>query len=394
MQKVVDAYNADQGKKDHVKVNMQLLSRTDTFSKEATLMASRSDQVDIYFTTSYILGQHVNSLDPIDFVPTDKYFDTAVEGLQYDGKQYAIPLDVGSNGLIYRTDLIEQMMDDPETYAEVSKKVLGEEMEPKEPENWDWDDFLAAGAYFTKSLNPDAPTTYGTSLQLKNQLQNVFLWDDVLWAYGGSWLDSKGEPNMDSDAGRKALDIYRTAYSEGIAAPASAQAEYPETQAAMTSGSVPFITQWTVGFTELNDAEKSPKTAGNVGIAPMPGPEHSTHVHTLAIGLNKYSKNKDAATTWMKYLTTEGAMKTYAESGGLPSYPSVLEELKDTNPLFGFTLNDIPENGYVIPTESGTYPTSVKLAEVLSGAWVGNTSVDKALKEADDVIKSTLKEGD
>lgn len=394
MQKVVDAYNSEQGVQDKVNVEMVLLSRTDTFSKEATMMAAKSSEVDVYFTTSYILGQHVQALDPLEFVPEDKYFETAIEGLQYEGAQYAVPLDVGSHGLIYRTDLIEGMLADADTYGAVSENVLGQRMAPKHPDEWNWDDFLAAGAYFTKQYNPEASTTHGTVMQAKNLLFNVMLWNDVLWSYGGSWTDDSGAPAIDSEAGRSAVEVYRSAYEKGIAAPSSAQAEFPEAQAGMTAGSVAFIPQWTVGFSQLNDPATSPETAGKIALAPMPGENHRTHVHALAIGLNKHSENKDAATTWMTYLTTPGAMKAYAEAGGLPSYPSALEELKDTNPLFGFTLEDLPNHGYTPPIEKGTYSTLVKLAQSLSGAWVGEGSVDDALRDADQAVADTLTSGD
>jgi ABC-type glycerol-3-phosphate transport system substrate-binding protein len=51
MQKVVDEYNASQGKKDGVTVKMILLSRDNTFAKEAALMKAKSKEYDIYFTT-------------------------------------------------------------------------------------------------------------------------------------------------------------------------------------------------------------------------------------------------------------------------------------------------------------------------------------------------------
>ena len=50
MQKVVDAYNAGQGKKDGVVVKQVLLSRDNTFAKEAALMKAKSSEYDIYFT--------------------------------------------------------------------------------------------------------------------------------------------------------------------------------------------------------------------------------------------------------------------------------------------------------------------------------------------------------
>ncbi len=49
MQKVVDGYNAGPGAEEKIKVEMVLLSRQDTFSKEATQMAAKSSEQDIYF---------------------------------------------------------------------------------------------------------------------------------------------------------------------------------------------------------------------------------------------------------------------------------------------------------------------------------------------------------
>ena len=65
MSKVVAAYNAGQGQKDKIKVDMTLLSRQDTFSKESTLMAAKSSQQDIYFVASYNVGQFSNALEPL-----------------------------------------------------------------------------------------------------------------------------------------------------------------------------------------------------------------------------------------------------------------------------------------------------------------------------------------
>jgi multiple sugar transport system substrate-binding protein len=65
MQKVVDLYNGGKGKTDNVNVKMILLSRDNTFAKEATLMKAKSSEYDIYFTASYLVGQHAPYLSDL-----------------------------------------------------------------------------------------------------------------------------------------------------------------------------------------------------------------------------------------------------------------------------------------------------------------------------------------
>uniref|UniRef100_UPI0025D0A9B1 ABC transporter substrate-binding protein n=1 Tax=Lapillicoccus sp. TaxID=1909287 RepID=UPI0025D0A9B1 len=188
MSKVVAQYNAGQGATDGVKVDMTLLSRQDTFSKEATLMAAKSSDQDIYFVASYNVGQFAASLDPLTTIDASNYFPVAVDGLKYQDKQYALPLDVSNHFLIYRKDLVDAVVNDPSqkaAYEAVALKATGQQLTPKPAAQWSWMDFQAMAAYFTKGTNPTSPTKYGTILQAKNLLYNTMVWDDVLWGMGG-----------------------------------------------------------------------------------------------------------------------------------------------------------------------------------------------------------------
>jgi multiple sugar transport system substrate-binding protein len=397
MQKVVDAYNGGPGKRDGVNVKMILLSRTDTFAKEATMMSSRSDEVDVYFTASYILGQHAPYLDPLGEVlgggASGNYFPFVLDSVKLEGKAMALPLDVSNHFLYYRTDLIDGLLNDAasgEQYRRISGRIIGESLEPKPPEDWVWEDFLAAAAFFTKRYRSDSPTEYGTALQLKNLIFNVMIWDDVLWSYGGGWLDGKGKPALTSEAAEKAMDVYTTAYSKGLTSPNSTAWEFPETQGALQTGSSAFAVQWSAGYDELNDPERSPKIAGKIGVAPVPGKEHKTHVHSLAIGLNKYAKNKEAALKWMKYLATPEAMETYARNGGIPGMPRVLDSLGKRRKILPIISEHIRRYGYSPPILPETQRILEALATELSGAWAGQKDSDEALGAAQQSMESIL----
>lgn len=391
MGKVVDAYNAGQGAKDNIKVEMTLLSRQDTFSKEATLMAAKSSQQDIYFVASYNVGQFANSLDPLTSVDASKYFPVAVDGLKYQDKQYALPLDVSNHFLLYRKDLIDALLSSRNewpAYEAVAQKAIGEKRAPKPADDWDWNDYIAMSAWFSKSANPASPTQYGTILPAKNLLYNTMIWDNVLWGEGGSWTSADGKANLDTPAAAKAVGVYSTIYKNGWTSKDSSQAEFPETQAALKAGKTAFAVQWSAGFAELNDKAKSPLVAGKIAIAPVPG--HKTHVHALAVALNKYSENKDAATKVLTYLATPDAMTAYAKAGGIPAMPDVLEANTSINPAFGKIAESIDKYGYSVPVFPGTFEAYSKIAEALSGAWVGETDPGAALKTANASLQKLL----
>jgi len=390
MQKVVDAYNAGQGKTDQITVDMTLLSRQDTFSKESTLMAAKSADQDIYFVASYNVGQYAPSLDPVTDIDTSAYFPVAVDGLKYQGQLYAMPLDVSNHFLLYRKDLVDALLADTAArpaYRQVAQQAIGEARDPKPADRWDWKDFVAMSAWFSKSANPGSPTTYGTVLQAKNLLYNTMIWDDILWGEGGSWTkDDKAD--LTSDAARTAVNVYRTIYTKGWTSPDSSQAEFPETQAALKAGNAAFAVQWSAGFAELNDPTKSPQVAGKIAIAPVPG--QKTHVHALAVALNKYSNNKAAAKKFLAYLATPDAMSQYAQAGGIPAMPKVLEKDASTNPAFTQIAESVDKYGYSVTVFPQTFQAYSKIAESLSGAWVGQGDVDTALKTANDELQQLL----
>jgi len=390
MSKVVDAYNADQGEKDGINVELTLLSRQDTFSKEAALMASKSSNIDIYFTASYNIGQFAPSLDPLTDIDTSAYFPVAAEGLTYEDQLYGLPLDVSNHFLLYRKDLIDALLNNPAAQAEykrVSESVLGEERAPKDPSEWDLDDFKVAAAYFSKSENPNSPTEYGTILQAKNLLYNTMIWNDVLWGYGGNWVED-GQAALNSDAAKKAVQLYADIYENGWTSPDSSQAEFPETQAALQSGNTAFAIQWSAAFASLSDPAQSPDVAGKIAIAPVPGGK--THVHALAVSLNKYSENKVAAKKFLSFLATTDAMTQYAEGGGIPAMPEVLKARTAINPAFAAVSETISENGFSEPVFPQTFQAYSKIAEDLSGAWVGQTDVDQALETANANLQELL----
>ncbi|MER3555607.1 MAG: ABC transporter substrate-binding protein [Meiothermus sp.] len=397
MQKALDAYNSGQGKTDGVSVKQILFSREGYFDKELTDLAAGSKEFDMALVTTYTLGRYAPYLSPLDSYLNKQnlgaFIPSAVNSLNFGGKQYGVPTDVSNHFTYYRKDLVDRLLKDTAwqaRYRQISQRVLGKALSPKPADQWTWDDFMATALFFTKSLNPDSPTVYGAALQMKNLLFNVMIWQSTLVSYGGNLYDKDGKPTIDSDAARKGLAVYTTLFKNRATPPGSTNYEYAEANEAFRGGQVATMLQWSAAFNELSDKEKSPQVFDKVALAPMPaGPQgHKTHVHSLGIGVNNASEKKDAAGKFMAWLGSEAAMKVYAEAGGLPPVGSVLRGLASKRPEFPLVADHINKYGFVVNGGTAAYavPVYTALAQEFSAVWAGTKSVDDALKAATEAM--------
>ena len=148
--------------------------------------------------------------------------------------------------------------------------------------------------------------------------------------------------------------------------------------------------QWSAAYHELTDPGKSPKFAKVVGLAPVPGNLHRTHVHALALALNAYSQNKAQAVTWMNYLGTKQAMDLYAQSGGIPSVSSVLSGMVSVHPEYKEIARDVKDFGFSEPASAQEPAILNAMANDLSAAWAGQTSAAQALARANTDVQKIL----
>jgi multiple sugar transport system substrate-binding protein len=393
-QKVVDFFNANRAQEAGFQVTLELFGRDQFMTKQEAAMAAKSTDVDTWFISSRWLGKYYTFCDPLDGYYADPtiniygaeptlFMQTTLDGMTWlDGKLYGVLTDLGVHFTYYRKDYIDQLMTDPSwqaTYRAISKAQMGKEMEPKRPEDWTWDDFLAASYFFTQKYNPDSPTVYGNFTHGKVMGPTAFLWTNALWAYGGDWFTADGTPNFDTPATHTAVELYRTFWEKGLTPPSSAVGEYPEQNEAFMSGQVCFGLQWSAAFHQLDDPT-SPVT-GKFAIAVPPGGPAGrfSYQHTLAMALNKYSAHKNEAARFLMWCSTEEAMTMYAAAGGLPPVESILSVATATHPEFPMIASTTAKYGRALSPVTGVYEDIV--AENLSNAWSGQVPVDTAIKQ-------------
>jgi multiple sugar transport system substrate-binding protein len=301
--------------------------------------------------------------------------------------------------MYYRKDLIDALMTDDAgkaKYAEISKKYLGKELQPKDPDSWTWDDWAATALYFSKQVNSASPVRYGTVLQMKNLLFNMMVFQSLPRAYGADWTDKDGNVTIDSAAYRTGLELYKTLYDAGASPKDSLSYEYPETNAAYASGQAATALQWNAAAADLTNADKSPAVANVTGIvAPPSGPNGRTdHIHGLGLGLNKNAKNKDGAVKFLKWMATQDAALLYARSGGSPALaPDVVAKVAEQRPDLVKLGEFASKYGYVMNGATSANALSIYelQAKEFTGYWASQQSLDDALAHTKTGMQDLLK---
>jgi multiple sugar transport system substrate-binding protein len=397
----VEAYNAKPDTSEADKVALLFFNREGFYDKLQADMAAGSDAFDINLVATYSIGRYASYMQPIDLgADAVKTFgDPVLKTMQFDGKQYGVPTDLSLHFMYYRKDLIDALMTDDAAkakYAEISKKYLGKELQPKDPESWTWDDWAATALYFSKQVNAASPVRYGTVLQMKNLLFNMMVFQSLPRAYGADWTDKDGNVTIDSAAYKTGLELYKTLYDAGASPKDSLSYEYPETNAAYASGQAATALQWNAAAADLTNADKSPAVADVTGIvAPPAGPNgRADHIHGLGLGLNKNAKNKDGAIKFLEWMATQDAALLYARSGGSPALaPDVVAKVAKERPDLVKLGEFASKYGYVMNGATSANALSIYelQAKEFTGYWAGQQSLDDALAHTKAGMQDLLK---
>jgi multiple sugar transport system substrate-binding protein len=162
----------------------------------------------------------------------------------------------------------------------------------------------------------DAMVDAGRQIQSKTDLagvamyygktggQNLMIWFNYLWGMGAELLDPRGQPAFNSERGVAATQAYVDVLLKHKVAPAGS-ATFNETDAvnSVAQGKSAMVPVWWWRYALLTDPKTSMLKPDQVGFAPlpsMPGRDATTYTNTWFYGINRNSRQKDAA---MEYLT-------------------------------------------------------------------------------------------
>jgi multiple sugar transport system substrate-binding protein len=389
LRKVAEVYNARSDVSDKDKIKLIFFNRDGFFDKLQADLAAGSKDFDVNLLATYAIGRYAPFMDIVTLPASAKevFDDKVLATMQYQGKQYGVPTDLSLHFLYYRKDLIDRLLSDEswkKKYSDIAKAKLGKALEPKDPDKWNWDDYEATALFFTKSINADSPTRYGTVLQMKNLLFNMMVWECTARSNGGDWMDGAGAITIDSLAFREGLQLYKRLYDAGATPKDSLSYEYAEANAAFGSGQAATMLQWNAALGDLDNKEKNPAVAGKIGtVAPPSGAAgRFTHIHGLGLGINKNANNKEGAAKFVAWLATPEAMELYAKAGGSPALVDAMtQKLKQDRPDLVKLGRYAGEYGFVMTggTSAKTLSVYDLQAKEFTGYWAGEETLDQAL---------------
>ncbi|MDR3493538.1 MAG: ABC transporter substrate-binding protein [Ancalomicrobiaceae bacterium] len=308
--------------------------------------------------------------DVISAAEAAEYFPGVLAACKFDGKLTALPWFVDSGMLYYRKDLLSA--------AGIAV-----------PETWDQ---LVAGA---EQLMKAGKAKIGYSWQAKQA--EVLICDlvEFIASNGGSILgpDGKTVTIADKPAVEAVQFMYDTIAKYKIS-PADVRSWDEEpSRMPFTGGDVAFLRNWSYVYPISQDAKTS-SVVGKVGVAPLPhfaGGKSAACLGGYQYGVNASTKNRDAAVTFVKWLSSPKTQLTFATELGLaPSRPAVFDsaELGKAQP-FMQTLKPVFVGATPRPVTPRYSQVSLALQSAVSKA-VNDGNVAAALAEAKKKIESIV----
>ncbi|KIL42171.1 hypothetical protein SD70_03160 [Gordoniibacillus kamchatkensis] len=357
-----------------IRVEMIELGRDEYFTTVATQLFAGSDDFDLVFVPStYVaqfgLGKVLLPLDPFMRDPQytdEKIFDQAdfAATYSYNRNVYALPTDISTHFLYYRSDLI-----------------------PVPPQTWDEVKQLAER--FTKAHRADSPTKWGLGFTglAPEELPKIF--DTLLWSFGGDLLNGDNEVFLDSsrslDAGRYLEGLVR----DKVVPPDVLSWGFSDVRDALMNGDIAMAApNWNAAYDSIRNSDSRYKDVIKVAMIPgVRGPDgtirRASFQHGWALSINAKSPHPKEAWRFISYITGKRGGFIYARAGGTPARKSILSDplLQNIRPEFALTLESmkIARNEPAVPF----YPLMIDIQnDALTQILTLHTPPDLALREA------------
>ncbi|HHV63001.1 MAG TPA: sugar ABC transporter substrate-binding protein [Firmicutes bacterium] len=382
MRAAAEAYKEKTG----VEVVIHVLPRTGYREALVGPLSAGSGEFDVVYIQNPWLAEFAEAgfIDPLDkyLSPAQlksakaELFPGAYNGGVYDGKVWGLPWDLSNFMLFYRKDLIKDPPQTMDEYLELAKK-------------------------FTKSINPNSPTKYGTVLEGSAERVNAQEWYNFLWSFGGDLFDENGKPILNSPAAIASLEYrYGMKTKYGVVPPDVNNYRYPEVLTAFQEGLVPMVIQWNAAYATFADPKQSPKIYNKFAATLIPGFKTKSgkivripFAKAWYVAINHYSRNKKAAAEWILWFTGTEAGKISLLNGGLSSSvkawsdPEVLKVRKDAQ-----IFKETAQIARMTPNIPELPAIEDKLTEALTFVLAGKKTAAQALSEVNEEAYKILRQ--
>ncbi len=291
-----------------------------------------------------------------------QWADSAVKLSQFNGKTYAMPDDAQTIVMFYNTELYKKAGLDPN----------------KPPKTW------TEFRDYAKKLTTDGQWGFGMVGDKSTSLIQRLL--PVIWSFGGDIFNENMTKcvldSPDSIAGFKFYIELST--KDGVVPPGPTEmsAQNVRTFASQSKVAMKFGSGWTVSIIDaLNPALKAREV---LRAAPMPvGKEKVTFAVMDFWGISAYTKHKDAAWSWVKFLTSkESTTKMFKDNGVTSSRIDVAESEIIKNDKFASVVSSQIPYGRPAPRFIALNEVNDALIVATQQALIKQKTPEEAMKEA------------
>jgi sorbitol/mannitol transport system substrate-binding protein len=377
-----------------IKVNWVTLEENVLRQKVTTDIATKGGQYDVMTIGTYEVPiwakqgwlKDLNGLpasyDVNDLLPAIR------SGLTVDGKLYASPFYGESSMVMYRTDLMKKAgltMPEKPTWAEISK---------------------AADAMTDK-----ANGIYGICLRGKAGWgENMAFLTAMSNSFGAEWFNMKWQPQFNGDAWKKTLNYYvDLMHKDGP--PGASNNGFNENLALFQQGKCGMWIDATVAASFVTDPKAS-KVASDVGFALAPDNglgKRSNWLWAWSLAIPAGTKHAAAAETFIDWATSKDYLNLVASKQGWANVPPGTRKSLYANPEYAklpfakMTLDSINSADPTHPTVNPVPYVGVQFVAIpefqgmgndvgqqFSAALAGTTSVDQALKNAQELTTTAM----
>jgi multiple sugar transport system substrate-binding protein len=357
-----------------VDVSVDFVSYDSLHDKIVTSAAARVYDViliDAIWPAEFASKNFIRDLsDELSPADVDAIFPGALKSAEYDGGYYGLPWILDTEYLFFNKDMLAKagVAAPPET----------------------WDDVTAAAHAIKDAGVAKYPFIWAGA----QGEELVCAYGALLGAFGGSWLDDKGQPAFNTGGGVEALEYMKMTLDEGLADPASLTSSGDDVRKAISQGDVAMGIDWTYVYAMANDPAES-AVAGQIGIAHTPsGPAGAPGINgSMALSVTSTSKNPATALAYVKYLTSQPVQNDYAALS-LPIWKSSYDAgvtLKDVSPevleVAKTQLGDMLSRPEVPQYNAVSHVLQVEIQNALTGAKTPQQALDDAAEQASSLLK-------
>ncbi|WP_417308438.1 extracellular solute-binding protein [Devosia sp.] len=337
MQAVVDAYKAEH---PDVTINLQPYPFAQFFQVAELRLRSGDDTADLIYVDAPLLASYASRgfLSPIDpAIDTSELVETALAAGQYDGTQYALPINNSAQVLFYNKALFEAAGITPPAGLTAGETATQAEVDTlASTERWTWEQVADAAQKLTVK-DGGRTTTYGFTVEQYGELYQLQPFGESL---GSPVIGEDGytaKDYLDSDAWTKAATYWSNLYNDWGVSPrdlgyGQAAQLFGNGQLAMLAGGT-----WNLPILAGTDVD--------FGVAPYPyfeGGSVVTPTGSWYVGVNAASGHQSESMDFAKFLTTsdEGTKVWFDSLQQLPTYKPLLEEISTSESYDSFP-NDV-----------------------------------------------------